>query len=1170
MAEILLTADQREAVENTGGALLVSAAAGSGKTNVRVERLFRALREGADVDEFLIITYTKAAAAELRGKIARELTHQVAAEPDNAHLRRQMFRLYQADIRTVDAFCAAILRENIHLLPPVEDHSFTPDFRVLDEQEAALLKQRVLERVLEDFYARMDAHDEQLAETLGAGRDDTALVKLVLELHTKVQSHPRPAAWLRQVAEDWAHIPAALADTPMGRGLMDDVRRKTAFWAEQLRLQALRLEDDAELYKAYADRYLDAAAQLDAYQNAAAWADMAALDVKFRTVGRAADSPEKERTRTFWDKCKKSVKELLSLFDVTEEEYLDDLHTMTPAMLSLLRLTEDFAAAYQAEKARRNAMDFSDQEHYAIEILLTENGEKTQQAHRIAARYREIMVDEYQDTNEVQNCIFDAISQDGRNLFTVGDVKQSIYRFRLADPTIFLKKYHDYRAAAEAAVGEPRRVVLKENFRSRQAVLDAANFVFENIMSEEMGELTYGAEERLCFGAAYYQSREDADTEYHFIALDDTEEERFDRTATEARFVAGRIAKLLREGYPVQDGDTLRPCRPEDIVILMRSPKARLGAFTEALLRENIPCSGGESGNIFETVEIAIVYSFLQIIDNPRQDVPLIAVLRSPLFGFTADALADIRSRCPTGDFYDALCADERPETRRFLALLEELRTVSTEESADTLLWRLYDTVHAPAVFGAMVGGAERRKNLMLFYSYLQKLVSAGRRSLFEVTTYLRETLQRGDVPPIAQSESGGVRTMTIHKSKGLEFPIVFLCDLHKSFNAQDLSRAVLVHAKLGLGTECVDRRRKIRYPTIGKMAIARALTREGRAEEMRLLYVAMTRAKEKLIMVDCRKRYANHLSELAAMTACPVPPQVVGEAKCLGDWILMPLMCTPEASALRALLGTGAGELAPYPGDLRFFLHRNPISPMGSAGGEEEPSPAAEVAVDMEALLWRYDHQRAAATPSKVTATELKGRTIDEEVAEGAAAVYRQGTFGKPRFMQEMVGLSGAEKGTATHLVMQYLDFGNADVAGQIEQLLGKRLLTPEQAAAVDTSAIAAFLQSPLCGRIAAAEKVYREYRFNLLVDAALLDEDLTDEQVMLQGVVDCAFVEDGGLVVVDFKTDRVAEAELPARAEYYRPQLTAYATALSRVLEMPVREKVLYFFHRKSMINL
>ena len=446
MANIELTHDQRMAVENRGGSLLVSAAAGSGKTKVLVERLFRYItEEQCAVDDFLIITYTKAAAAELRGKIAAELAKRVAEHPEDAHLRRQMFRVYQADIKTVDAFCAALLRENVYLLPAVEGNSLTPDFRVLDEQEAGILKERVLARVLEDFYAHMDRQGEQLAETLGAGRDDRALESLVLELHRKLQSHPYPLQWLDKVRADWETLPDSLASSPYGQVVMEDAAAKAEFWAMQLEKVAGGMTDEA-VAAAYGVQLTETAAQLR--QFAAARGDWEAMARRIPDFPRVkpvrGEHPEKERVKALRDQCKDAVKEMAKPFAVTEEEHLADLRTMAPAMLALTALTADFARRYQAEKARRNVMDFSDQEHYAIDLLCQADGQPTELARQVAQRYREIMVDEYQDTNEVQNCIFTAISRQEQNLFTVGDVKQSIYRFRLADPTIFLRKYNDY------------------------------------------------------------------------------------------------------------------------------------------------------------------------------------------------------------------------------------------------------------------------------------------------------------------------------------------------------------------------------------------------------------------------------------------------------------------------------------------------------------------------------------------------------------------------------------------------------------------------------------------------------------------------------------------------------------------------------------------------------
>ena len=457
---------------------------------------------------------------------------------------------------------------------------------------------------------------------------------------------------------EWEELPDRLADSAYGRVIMEDTVRRALFWAQKLEQTAQAMVAYPKLLSAYGDRFCQVAGQLRQYETAASegWQAMSCVQPEFSRLGavRGDDGgPLKESAKRLWDQCKKDVRAFSAVYGTPEQALLQDLREMAPAMQALTRLTADFAHQYQWEKVRRNALDFSDQEHYAIEILLDAAGEPTPLARQIAGQYHEIMVDEFQDTNEVQNWIFRAISREEKNLFTVGDVKQSIYRFRLADPTIFLKKYLDYVSADDATTGEARKVLLSRNFRSRKSVLDTTNFVFRNIMSRRMGEMDYGADEQLYCGADYYLPRGDDETEFHLISVADTEAERFDRTEVEARFVARRIRELLDQGYPVQDGETMRPIRPEDIVILMRSPRARQKAFTEALLRENIPCSTSENENMFATMEIAVVFSLLQIIDNPRQDVPLISVLRSPLFAFSADRLAQIRALIPEGDYYE-------------------------------------------------------------------------------------------------------------------------------------------------------------------------------------------------------------------------------------------------------------------------------------------------------------------------------------------------------------------------------------------------------------------------------------------------------------------------------------------------------------------------------------
>ena len=1169
---VTLTEQQKTAVENGGGQLLVSAAAGSGKTKVLVERLLRAVREGGNVDDFLIITYTKAAAAELRGKIATELAEQVAAFPDDQHLRGQLYRVYRADIKTVDAFCAALLRENVHLLPPIGGRSYTADFRALDEQEAAVLQHHVLEDTLERFYQTMDGEKEQLMNTLGQGRDDRKLRDLVAELHTKIQSHPRPEAWLKEMRRGWEQPITDLALSVYGRVVLTDVLTAADYWAGQMERAVERMATAPEVLDAYGEQFLQEARAIRAMTEAAerGWDAMAWAVPAFQRLKGVASCPESERAKAIRNRCKDELKKMADIFAVSEQEYIDDIQAMAPAMLALVDLTGDFARAYREEKARRNVMDFADMEHFAIALLLEENDNPTELARHVAGRYREIMVDEYQDSNDVQDHIFAAVSREGKNLFMVGDVKQSIYRFRMADPTIFLRKYDTFADAASAREGEARKVLLTRNFRSRREVLEAVNFVFSRILTRQAGELDYGDDERLYYGAEYYLPRTGAETEYHLVSVEDEGEDKRDRTAEEAAFVAGRIRALLDQGYPVQEGDGFRPCREEDIVILMRSPRARMAAFSAALAERNILCSGEESSSLFDAAEIGVVFSFLQIIDNPRQDVPLLSAMRSALGGFSPDRLAEIRAGHREGDFFEALCADGGADSRAFLTLLEGLRRDSRELSADQLIWQLYDVLHAQAVFGAMPGGAQRRQNLIAFYRFACEVTASGRRGLFDFVTYVREMMEQEKLPKLSGGGGGGVRIMSIHKSKGLEFPIVILCDLHKAFNTDDLKKMVLVHPQLGLGTVRIDEKRRIRYDTITRTAVSAVLEKEAKAEEMRILYVAMTRAKEKLIMVHCQRNAERLVRDLCAVTDDPVPSQAVAEAKSMGQWILLPLLKTPEASVLRQFAGV---EDLPIRGGCGWQVslwHNAPTAEAAAEGGGEDAAPT--LTADAAMLAWQYGHTAATTLPTKVTATQLKGREWDEEIREEGAPRAYGGDFPRPRFLQETTALTATEKGTAMHLVMQYLDFsaGADTVAAQVAAMAAKRLLTAQQAEAVDCGAVERFLDTALCQRIRRSGRVYREQRFNLLVDGGMLGADGAGEEIMLQGVVDCAFVEDGKLVIVDFKTDHVSLETMPGRAEHYRSQLEAYALALGRVLDLPVGEKVLYFFHTNSAINL
>lgn len=1184
MSELKLTPEQQAVVENRGGSLLVSAAAGSGKTKVLVERLFHAIaEERCSVDDFLIITYTKAAAAELRSKIAAELNRRIGQNPGDRHLRRQMLLVYQADIRTVDAFCTTLLRENTYLLEREEDSTcLSPDFRVLDANEAQMLRERVLVRTLEDFYENLDNGGELLANTMGFGRDDHRLESLVLDLYEKIQSHAYPEKWLAENEACWAALngdSGAFRDTAYCQTLLSGVTRTADYWKTQL--SGAEAQTVGTLFeKGYADRLREAAVGLEELVNAASLGDWDAArerahGISFRTLSTprgTKDDPLAIQVRNLWGACKNEIKKICSLMNLSGEEAMEDLRAASPAMTALLRLTAAFSETYRREKLRQNAADFSDQEHLALKILVNEDGSPTELGTQISARYREIMVDEYQDTNEVQNSIFRAVSRNGENLFTVGDVKQSIYRFRLADPTIFLRKYNTFKSYTQAQDGEERKILLSKNFRSRQEILDATNFVFANILSTEMGEMEYGDDESLHFGAAYYPPRRDCNTEFHLICAQQKrggEDRPVKRLTAEARFVALRIRQLLDDKYPVTQSDgSLHPCRPEDIVILMRSPGSRTADYAAALAEQRIPCSFRDSGDYFSSIEISVMLALLQIIDNPHQDVPLISVLRSPLFGFTPDRLAQIRAGTQNGDYFTALEQAEGEDCRAFVSLLSELRLLARDMSVHRLLWHIYNRLNVLGIFGVMDRGHMRKENLIALTEHAQKFESSGYRGVFAFVTQLDRLIEMGKAPETrGAGTEGGVAIMSIHSSKGLEFPIVILADLDHAFSRKDLETPVLVHPQLGLGPVCVDLKRRIQYPTMARRALEAVLMRENKSEEQRILYVAMTRSKEKLILVDTIFNAEKRVTDLLSVTSCPVLPEAVAGGKSFGDWILMPLLCRSEAAPLRMLAGANtpgiyAGNDAPW----QVFVHQAEDFRNLSVQTAERVEQAEQVTVfDPSLLEFAYPWQRETELPAKLTATQLKGREADSEIAENVSAELHLRPLTQPRFRQSAAGLTAAETGTATHLVLQYLNFTDSDVARQIVRLKECRLLTEEQADAVMVEELKSFLQSPLAEELRHAEKIWREYRFTLLMNASAYDSAVdSGDSILLQGIVDCCFTApDGSLTVVDFKTDHVKGERLKERADSYRPQIEAYSAALRRVLERPVKRKILYFLY-------
>lgn len=1156
------TASQQAAIETRGSAVLVSAGAGSGKTKVLTERLMGFVTDSknpADLDSFLIITFTRAAAAELRGRIMDELANALAEDPGNRRLRRQSALCRRAQIGTIHSFCANILRENSHLA------GLSPDFKIVDDDRAANMKAMALERVMEKCYEESDRHPGflELADTVGAGRDDHRLSELVLSLHSKMQCHARPERWAKQQVELLSAEYSDAAETPWGREIMDAALERAEYWTLEFDRLMGDMLGEAKIAAAYLPSVTETAEAVRELARCLRIGWDRARDcfpIPFNRLGTLRNSPDpalSERVKSRREACRKAMTELQDSFYAESSSLIADMRLTAPAMAALLNLTLEFDREYSREKRRSALVDYSDLEHITAALLTDENDEPSELALRISSRFTEIMVDEYQDVNQVQDTIFRAISKAGRNLFMVGDVKQSIYRFRLADPGIFTDKYLRYKDDADAAYGEPRRIMLQENFRSRRQILDAANSVFSICMSRSLGDLDYDEDAALKCGASYEGDVPLPELMLMALPKAEDDEESPDKIALEARLVAEKIRELVESGATVSDKGRQRPMEYGDVAILLRSANNVGGIYRRELAQAGVPVSAGQGGGFFSSVEVSTVMSMLALIDNPHQDIPLIAVLRSPAFRFSPNELSEIRRKSDK-DYYSALlsAAEENEKCAGFVALLTELRSAAPDMSAAELVWHLLDRLDMLAICSAMSDGVQRRARLMELVELSEKFEGTGYKGLHRFVLYLRRLAEKGQEPTLGAESGSAVQIMSVHKSKGLEFPVVFLCDTARRFNKQDSRDTVLVHPQLGLGSKVTDLQRRVEYPTLARNAVKLRLEREMLSEEMRLLYVAMTRPKERLYITAAVREPEELIEKAIPAVTVPMAPAVLQTAAGFVNWLVY------------AALADGQRRM-------KIGIYEAPALSGKTAETESEGSCDEAAYAELERLLrYSYPHKAAESLPSKLTATELKGRVEKDEDAVSIAP-RSQRSFKMPDFTKKDKPLSATEKGTATHLVLQYMDFSKSgsleEIRGEIERMLTLRCISEREAQAVDAEAIFNLFASPLGKRMLSSENMRREFKFSLLWDANAVYADAGEEELLMQGVVDCFFEEKGKLVVVDYKTDKLRNrAEALERAEVYRGQLAAYAASLGRICNMEVSECVLYFLSVGEAISL
>lgn len=1176
------TTDQQHAIECCKGSVLVSAAAGSGKTTVLVERVIRRLTDEdnpCSAEDLLIVTFTRAATAQMREKIGAAILKRLSEDPTDRHLRRQYMLLPFAKICTIDSFCNDLVRENFHAL------GISPDYSLLDNETAVIMKNDVCEAMLERAYEEdSDGSFSGLSDMMSSGSSDEDFAKLIIKMYDISTAYPFPDLWLDSLIEEYSQ--PDINKSCWGGIIKKYVCDMLDYCVSSSNDMMAAMESDpivADAYGAAVQSDINMYAELREKVNRDWDEALEAFNtVKYMGLGRVPkgyESETKNAVMTARKKLKDLLKKVPNIMCVSSGEHSEDVRLMRGPVTKLIELVKQFGREYSAEKDKMNSADFSDILHRALNLLAVSDGRggyiKTDLARELSSHYVEILVDEYQDINEAQDMIFKAISADENNLFTVGDVKQSIYRFRQAMPEIFLRRRSTTHSFESGKY--PLGITLGSNFRSRVGVTSCVNYIFRQLMSTEAGELEYDDSEALN-AAAKYPERDTPDCELHVVT---DKGNRADTLEAQARYVARYIDRTVREGKTlVTKGGALHPASYGDFCILLRTAKNVSSVYANALSERGIPVFSPETGGFFEAAEISFILSLLRVLDNPVQDIPLAAVMLSPLFGFSAGELADIRAsakeRLEAGETEPlyrsvAASADEGDEkAAAFLKKIESLRRLSLTLSAGELVRRVCEETGFDAIAGAMPDGERRRLNIGLLCDYAEKYEAAGNLGLSGFIRFIDKVARTsGDLATAARPSENAdiVRIMTVHQSKGLEFPICIFADMQHAFNERDNTESVLISSSAGLGMKRRTEDGISVYDTASRRAAVITSERMGRSEEMRVLYVALTRAKENLVMVTSVPNPEKGLAKVAV--ECGIGeranPFTVLRMNNFSDLVLMALMRHPAADELRKLSGIDVPIFLPEKDRFKLKVVVSDSESFMTESANEQKIAAKPVFFDEVCERLDYSDPRSvlSSVPAKRAASDGSERGINREYFASS----------RPAFMSSG-GLTPAQRGTATHKFMQFSDYAaaRADIESELARLVDGGFLSEDEGKAVNVSAAKRFFMSSLAERIFASDNVMREKKFAALFPAKFFYPELTgeaaEEKIVVQGIADCVFVEDGKLVIVDYKTDTGVDAE--ALLDRYSAQLGIYREALSQALGMPVKETLLYSFFMNSTVKV
>ncbi|HBG7262872.1 TPA: helicase-exonuclease AddAB subunit AddA [Clostridioides difficile] len=1261
------TKEQLEVIESRECNLLVAAAAGSGKTAVLVERIIQMItsRENPiDIDKLLVVTFTNAAASEMRERIGDAIGKALDENPENKHLQNQLVLLNKSSITTIHSFCLDVIKSNFHRI------SLDPNFRIGDQTECAILKQEAIEEVFEDLYEERDEGFLNLVESYAERGGDKEVQDIILGIYSFAMASPEPKKWLIDSAERFnIDENFDFSQSIWARAILDTVKIEINGLCLNME-RALKEVESIEELETFAEKLSVEYKKIADISQACnkswdeAYKKMASMSFENYVKGVkriSKDAPSyikesKEKAKTIRDKTKKSLESIVSAtFNKDNDSIREEIKYLYNIVKPISNVVLRFEEEYSNKKREKGIIDFNDIEHFALNILTDVDEKGNIVPSDIAVGYRnkfyEIFIDEYQDSNLVQEVLLKAVANtETPNRFMVGDVKQSIYRFRQAKPELFLQKYNNYN---DKKGSSHRKIMLYKNFRSREEVVDAVNYIFENIMNENIGEIEYTEKERLNLGANFNVDTDEKSiiggaTEIHLIQkdnkLDDDiindkddrinnkeneieEEEKLDNIQLEARMVGniikdlmkvngdGKIQKVYDKGI-----DGYRPVEFRDIVILLRATSAWAPVFADELMNMDIPTYADVGVGYFDTIEIKTILSLLQIIDNPMQDIPLISVLKSPIFGFTPEDLIDIRVQSKDKIFYEVLKStaeydgftDSQNEnesefipseecinkSKDFLIKLKEFKEKSMYMSTDEFIWYLYTRTGYYAYVGALPGGSQRQANLKVLFERAKQFEETSLKGIFNFVNFIeklkKSSSDMGSAKTLGEN-ANVVRIMSIHKSKGLEFPVVICSAMGKNFNTQDFKKSILYHHNLGYGPQFVDYERRISFPSIAKEALKSKINIENLSEEMRVLYVAFTRAKEKLIITgstrniqDSIKRWSNGVESLDTISQYEIL-----KGKNFLDWIMPCVLKHRDLSNLLEEVGLDAVFSVEHNSKWYGKLwNKNDVLVEKKSDEEKESieeilekidvdSPDSDYYNEIEEKLnYIYPYEFSTRKPATISVTEIKKiqNNYEEELIN---TIFEQKVIlKKPLFIQneeEREKISGTEIGTIVHLVMEVLDLKNVssvnDIKSQIRGFVSKGIITEKQVSIVNPYKIYKFFASNIGKRMLNAEFINREKSIyaqvnmkDIYIYEKLINNDdkklYNNESVMLRGIVDAYFEEDNQIVLVDYKTDFVNEENINQIIEKYKKQLDLYADIIETLTGKSVKEKCIYLF--------